>query len=458
VGYYIGGRLAVRRPEARMMYLIILASGLAVGLSEALRHLSLPAISLSLNLLTGPLLAAGLLFFLPALLLGMVSPYAVVLQRLKGGTQGVGAAAGSIFFWSTVGSICGSLATGFVLIPHFGLTAIIVGSSLVLGLLGLIGMILSRITTRQLTTGLIVLVLMMAGHGSLALMQARGEAVMAYDGVYEHISVVDGLYNNRPTRFLRQDLSYAGAAYRDSKDLVYDYTRYGRMLTLALPQARRALVIGGGAYSVPKRLLVELPQAHIDVAEIEPSLYDLSQKYFDLVPSHRLQNHVADGRSYLARSSHRYDIIHNDAYHSIYSIPTQLMTKEFFDLVYDRLNDGGVYMMNLNGNLNPVAPSYSLSAIKTFRAAFPHSHLIKVDSPYTSQVQNLMLVGVKGDRSINWTQIMAASGDSFLEAGATKMIDTSRLDLRSQIIYTDNYAPVEYYMARNLILPYMDVL
>ena len=58
-------------------------------------------------------------------------------------------------------------------------------------------------------------------------------------------------------------------------------------------------MLGGGAYSIPKALLHELPDAVVDVAEIEPSFLDLAKTYFGAADSPRLRNYVEDGRRFL---------------------------------------------------------------------------------------------------------------------------------------------------------------
>jgi spermidine synthase len=107
------------------------------------------------------------------------------------------------------------------------------------------------------------------------------------------ITIYDGVFGSRPTRFFQQDRSGSGAMFLDSDDptdLVYEYTKYYSLYKVFKPDVRKALVIGGGAYSIPKALLAELPNAAVDVSEIEPSLFDLAKEYFDLEESPNLHN------------------------------------------------------------------------------------------------------------------------------------------------------------------------
>src|SRR3989338_9784720 len=141
LGYYFGGHLADSRPDVRWFYGIILISGLTVILLEAIIIFILPVLGNSLSLIYGPLVTAFILFFLPAALLGTLSPYAIKLQSQAFPNQGIGSTSGVIFFWSTLGSIAGSLLTGFVFIPNFGVDKIIMGVGLLLGIIGLLPLI-----------------------------------------------------------------------------------------------------------------------------------------------------------------------------------------------------------------------------------------------------------------------------------------------------------------------------
>ena len=53
-----------------------------------------------------------------------------------------------------------------------------------------------------------------------------------------------------------------------------------------------------------------------------------------------------DARPFLRRRDRRYDVIYVDAYHQPY-VPFYLATREFFELVRDRLAPGGVVALNV---------------------------------------------------------------------------------------------------------------
>ena len=118
LGYYVGGRLSDRHPNLRWFFGLITISGVSLLFFHLLGIMLLPFLGKVLSISSGPLISSIFLFFFPAFLLGMLSPYAVKLQSVYFPQQGIGSVSGNIFFWSTLGSIIGSLLTGFVFIPH----------------------------------------------------------------------------------------------------------------------------------------------------------------------------------------------------------------------------------------------------------------------------------------------------------------------------------------------------
>ena len=105
LGYYLGGTLADRKPSAAWFFSLIVIAGFSVLLLQFLNAVLLPGIAYKLSLIDGPLIVSFLMFFLPALFLAMLSPFAITLLHAREAGKGVGNASGLVFFWSTLGSI-----------------------------------------------------------------------------------------------------------------------------------------------------------------------------------------------------------------------------------------------------------------------------------------------------------------------------------------------------------------
>ena len=381
LGYYLGGSLADRRPSAAWFFSLIVVAGFSVLLLQFLNAVLLPGIAYKLSLIDGPLIVSFLMFFLPAMFLAMLSPFAITLLHAREAGKGVGNASGLVFFWSTLGSIAGSLATGFVLIPHWGIGSIVAGTGSGLVLLGGAGLLATRKLPKILPAGLALLGLI-SGIALMADATAGDRGVVfAADGLYERIVIRDIPYRDRSARILLQDLSVSGGLYLDDGSMAFDYTKYFDLYRLFTPELKTALAIGGGAYTVPRSILHDSPRAIVDVAEIDPSLHALALRYFDLPDDARLRNHVTDGRRFLHDTQERYDLIFSDAYRSFISAPPQFATLEFFRLARSRLTEDGVLIANFYGSLAPESRATIYSVLRTMRAAFPQVYVIATVNP-----------------------------------------------------------------------------
>lgn len=446
VGYYAGGRLVDRRPSFEWFFSLIFASGAALLLLHWVGMSVLPTFSLYFSISTGPLATSLALFFIPALLMGTLSPFAVALQKDMQPEQGIGSVAGTIFFWSTLGSIAGSLLAGFVLVPRFGVSNIIILVSALLSALGALGLAQRR--------KVLAILLLSAALGAAALLaragDAEGKTLYSKDGVYEKIAIYDGEIAGKPARFFMQDRSLSGAMYLESDELVYDYTKYYVLYKLFTPEMRRALVIGGGAYSIPRALLKDAPQARVDVAEIEPSLYDLAKEYFGVADSPRLHNYTEDGRRFLQEATEPYDLIFSDVYYSLFSIPAHFTTREFFETAKSKLSPDGILVLNVIGSLSAEEPSFLLSELRTMRGIFPEVLVFAefLDSPAP---QNVILVGLNRERE---TPDFSRSDNPFLRGLAARLVPFERYQLSKYPLLTDDYAPVEYLVGNMLTKEY----
>jgi spermidine synthase len=445
LGYYLGGRWADRHPGARSFYVIIFLAGISgFFISPGVFSLA-PVVRDNIGLLYGPIVASLLLFFVPSFLLGSLSPYAVVLRRADHPELGLGQVAGGVSFWSTCGSIVGSLSTAFVFIPNVGLSSLIAGIGSVLLVIGATGLMIGR-RNRAVIIGVIAASPLIAY--SLANFSSPG-TVYLRDGQYSRILVQDQSGYGRPTRTMRLDGSYSAARYLDGDDLAYRYTQYANLFRVLTPQARHGLVIGGGAYSIPQSMLNQLPKVQVDVAEIEPSLYALSQRYFGIVDSRRMTNLVTDGRAVLRGKTNHYDAIFGDAYYSVGSVPQHMTTREFFTMVRDSLTDDGVFVGNIIGRLDGQSvPSFTLSEIKTFTSVFPHSLIVAVGGPSRTGTQNIMYLGFKG-KTPNFSELTSAHPEdqAIIDEVRTNTINTAHYNLSPHRLFTDDFAPVDYYTA-----------
>lgn len=453
-GYRIGGRKADAHPEEQVFYGLILTGGIFAVVSYAASVFLLPILSRVSSIVWGPLIASALFFLVPNVYLGMLSPFAVALEKKREPREGVGSASGDVFFYSTLGSIAGGLLAGFVLIPHFGLPIIMIGVSTLLAMLGLVGSIRSGASFRSILLVLLVIAALVAIIGLYA--TAYGEEVRySAEGTYAHITIKDVVLAGRPVRLNMLDNEHSGAMYLDSTDpddQVFPYTPYYRLYTLFRNNPPvRAFVIGGAAsYTVPKALLAREKQIAVDVAEIDPRLPELAHQYFGVPESDRLYSHISDARAFLrTHEERRYDIIFADAFSSYHGMPPHLATREFFTLAHDRLTKDGVFIMNVIGDLEPRERNLVYALMHTFRSVFPQADFFAVSDPHSLRPQNFIFLGMR-EHALSRAEAYARareSEDPLMVSLEAHWIPVPESFLDTYPILTDAYAPIEYLVA-----------
>lgn len=449
LGYWLGGKLADKHPDFLLFYLIIFASGLITIATHPWAKQTMANLDNVLPLSIGPLIASILIFFIPGFLFGTLSPFAVKLHQTS--NDQAGKKSGEVFFWSTFGSILGSISSGFILIPHFGTQTIIIGTGIVITLWGGIGALIYSKKLREPKIFIPAIIIVLGFIFALLSFIKPTSAATLYqkDGVYEKITIFDGLWKNQPARFLMQDKSSSAAMYLHSNDLAYDYTQYYQLYQLINPNLASAFLIGGGAYSIPKAILRDNSETQITVSEIEPDLYQLAQTYFNLKPTSRLTNTTQDGRQFLRQHETNYNLIVSDVYYSFYSIPVHFTTQEFFKLAKSRLTENGVFVGNFVGDLNPTPPSLIWSEIKTFKSIFPNSYFFAVNSPDAKIPQNIIFMGINGNQTINWQKVPALKNPLLINLQG-KEINLSSIDFSKHELLTDDFAPTDYFVSKTL--------
>ncbi len=217
-----------------------------------------------------------------------------------------------------------------------------------------------------------------------------------YEGSSEsgRYRIVDRIYNDRPSRLLLsgdQATPQSGLALDDNLEMLFDYNR--RLLEVALslhPQS--VLVIGGGAFTLPRAIRTHLPAARVDVVEIDPLLPRLARKYFQLRRDRQLKIHIADGRDYIDRCQSQYDLIIVDAF-SEYDIPKRLLTIEAAQQYARLLAPDGSLALNSISRYRGSLPTLAHRLLASFRGSFTSLALYPADMhDMQDEDQNLILI------------------------------------------------------------------
>lgn len=436
LGYWLGGKLADRKPSYSMLAWIIFLAAVLIGLTTLVKDVFLHLLP---RLVTGlkwqSVVSAVFLFGPASVFLGMVSPYAVRL-KIKA-LQTSGSTVGSLYALSTLGSIAGTFAAGFYLIPAMGTTNILIAITLLLALIA----ILLFIRDKQPGKGIPAIALLVLVSWMAFAANSQVRPFIDIDTPYSRVWIYDAVdeATGKPVKFMRINNESSSAMFLDSEDPVFPYAKFYRLAEHFSPGFDATLILGGAAYSYPKYFLEKYPSATIDVVEIDAELTELARLHFRLKDDPRLRIFHEDARTFLNRGEYRYDVIYGDAYNSLYTIPWHLTTVEAAGKSHDMLNDGGCVLLNVISSIEGNASLFLRAELATYRQVFPYVYVFAVMDPDNKTlVQSTILVAVKsGD-----TPVLTSEDPELAAYLAHDITDRLVTDLP---ILTDEFAPVDFY-------------
>ena len=383
LGYFLGGKLADKNPKFEKICGVVFSVGLfTVGIP----FFASPVVDFTTDVLPvnqyTPLLATFLLLMLPSVLLGFVSPYVIKLGASS--LQNIGNISGSLYSIATIGSIIGTFATVFVLIPSFEVNQIIFGLGIALIATSLIGL---KISPKLIAVAVVIILIVPWSTMSINTIPHNGTLIYEKDTLFSHLDVIE--FGDNRSLYL-DGMRHSSMNLTDPLDLVIDYTEYFHLGMLFNSNFKDVLFVGGGGFSGPKNFLALYPETKIDVIEIDSDVIDVAKDYFELETSPRLHVFNADARQHLAMFDKKYDLIILDAYASTY-VPYHLLTHEFYQLLEKRLEPDGIIISNLIGSIEGSKSPLVRSAFKTMTETFPVSYVFPTENKPTNQ-QNIMIV------------------------------------------------------------------
>jgi spermidine synthase len=397
IGSGIGTRLVTTRSSkaAGMLAFTLLLGALTAGWSYGLAGSRVPMMvahyvadsaDFDQLLVRGVLLTMGLILPTSACL-GAAFPLALALAGDNRDNAPV--RFGMIYAINTVGSVLGSLATGFIFIPLLGIqpTLWIVSGCLIACTLALT--FAGALTGMSRAVGVAVSI----GAAILVVVAPPWDRELLASGVYMYAPYVPKDLDLE-TQLKAGDLLYYGegaSATVSVKKLTgtttlavdgkTDASNRGDMLTQKLiahlplllhRDPKDVFIIGLGSGMTAGAALTH-PIAHADVIEISPEVVKASD-YFktenrSALADPRTNLIVGDGRSHLALSGKQYDVIVSEPSNPWIAGVSSLFTTEFFESARRRLAPGGVICQWVNAY--NISASDLKSVVATFTYVFP---------------------------------------------------------------------------------------
>lgn len=424
-----------------------------------------------------------------AFLFGATFP--LVTKLVTDDMSNLGSSIGYAYFVNTVGSIVGSLLTGFLLIPFLGTERtllVLATGALILG----VGLVLSSeasSSTRLRASGSAIAVLLLALFfrepwdpvlmssglyskpnlirelGQEKFVKALSQMKILYlkEGVNAHVSVVEG-GGQRAIR-INGKVVATTAAIDMSNQMALAHIP---MLLNDDPQ--RTMIVGLGAGVTAGHLAGHKPE-NLDIVEIEPAVLGASKALADINHSPWTQEGVnliyADGRNFVLGGQTGYDVITSDPIHPYAQGAGSLYTVEHFRNCLKLLKEEGVMAQWLP--LYGMSENDSRSIVASFCEVFPHASYWVAPSPkeQPSYKRDAILIGSRQALEID-TEALAKRLErpdirelvkpygwdepSAFVSGFLMGDKELRAYAEGAILNTDNYPVIEYGAPKGLFL------
>jgi spermidine synthase len=458
IGYYLGGRLADRYPRPEVLYALTI---IAAFLISVIPFFSKPILvwsqsafaTYSVGVFYGSLVSVILLFAVPMILLGCVSPFAIRLRIERLGKSG--RTAGQLYAISTAGSILGTFLPVLFLIPTIGTYRTFFTFAVALLLVSISGLASTRFDkpgsrSKRMNSSLLSILLLIPM--ALSVLTIRGPIKAAFgsngggvliterESVYNYIQVVQV---GEETQLILNEGIGIHSIYNPHSILTQGYwdnfmiAPYFNNPPFTQNQVRKVAVIGLGGGTAVREFTAAYGPIPIDGVEIDGTIVNLGRQYFHMNEPN-LHVIVQDGRYFLQTSSQKYDVIAIDAYQQPY-IPFQLTTQEFFQEVRSHLTPTGVAEINVGRTTTDYRLVEALA--QTMHSVFPNVYVID-----TERFTNSVVIGTNAPTSLaNFMVNTANLTNPLLQSVAQESIayGNIREERGGTVYFTDDRAPVE---------------
>jgi spermidine synthase len=437
-GHWVGGRLAELPPDQALRangWALLAAALTTGGALFLLRGVAGPVITNFEHPVVVIVVLTTLVFFLPSFFAGIPAPILSHVAVLRHPDH-AGRALGAMFAAGAWGAILGTLAAGFIFISWLGSTGTLVVVTVVYVALALHSLWAARGFNRWVTQGAVAALLPLVLAGTTL---TRPDPCLV-ESSYFCIRVIDEAGTPLSRLMVLDHLVHGVAEEEDARAMVH---AHGFMLD-GLARLRMedreqwsAFLIGGGAYALPRAWAAHQEPVNLTVAEIDPEVTRIATEHLWFDPASATVIH-SDARRVLTLSDDTYDVIIGDAFTDI-AVPEHLITREFFQLVDQRLNPEGVYIMNVIDHMDRLEALASVVA--TAKEVFDVVEIWAdpLHDPTEDRRIFLMVAGDAPSPVSRFTHVHPAPRQA-VRVDAQSISDLVARD--STVILSDDYVPI----------------
>ena len=349
LGNIYGGRSADKNPDPDKLYGRILIAAVWIAAVPFIGKLAIAAIAgllvVTVNtnfLIWAAFITCMVVFVYPLFLLGTVTPSLV--KYTVDSLDDSGRTVGTLGAANTIGSIIGTFVPTFISIPAVGTAVTFLIFAGIMLIIGLVYFISSKRGAAKTAVASVLFIVCCFASPSMGF--AFWEKGLTYEGesVYNYLQVKDDEDNTYLSTNVLFGVQSVYVKSGELSDMYYDYAMAAPLMT-ETPDTADILVLGMGTGTYAKQCLKYFSGAEAEGVEIDDKITDLAREYFELPQEIKVTTY--DGRAFLAACDKKYDVIMVDAYQDI-TIPFQMSSVEFFTLVKEHLNEGGVMVVNMN--------------------------------------------------------------------------------------------------------------
>ncbi len=207
-----------------------------------------------------------------------------------------------------------------------------------------------------------VLIKQQSGEGSLAIIKAA-----------DNISLYFVVETDDPQKPLVSGVM----SQINLKKPLYLHSVYQQAMLLSILFVKRpqqVYMMGFGGGRIPMVLQHYFPTITLHGSETNSDVLKMAEMFFAIKLNQRMQIAVQDGREHLSQSTIAYDIILIDCFADEGIQPTQLATKEFYQLCQARLSPQGVVSTNL-ATTDPLFERKKLTFTYSFNYVYGFQHI-----------------------------------------------------------------------------------